>query len=253
MLFTSCWTGGGRRQEKGRAALWSHWRPRPPMLKKGFLVEICSLVIIHLVDKEMLTSYLWLPPSWIEITLVTQCSWCRQPIRVQVSSSGVHSNQSDRRTGKPVLSSDCVILFANESGPQELCFQSNPVPCRSVRAYQSARSFQVGRCSCFRSLVQHCRLDLRPRGIYFQRTRQRNQDGWQESVSTLIIARPFINAFKLLRLELEQLQNSHKMPVMIMQIWLLGFVYGFLGIQRAKIVQLKLSTKFLSPPLWESR
>ena len=69
--------------------------------------------------------------------------------------------------------------MTNERGSYYLWLQSNPDPCQSVRAYQRAGSFQVGRCSCLRSLVQHCRLDLRPRGIYFQRTRPRNQEsGW---------------------------------------------------------------------------
>merc|ERR1712212_617328 len=52
----------------------------------------------------------------------------------------------------------------------------------------------MGRCSCLRSPVQHCRLDLRPRGIYFQRTRQRNQntrmaDKKGEELATAILNR----------------------------------------------------------------
>ena len=73
-ILTSCWTEGGRRREKERAGLLTHWKPRPPTLQENLVSKFVlrrSMFHKSLVDKEMLTRYLWLPPSWIEIILVT--------------------------------------------------------------------------------------------------------------------------------------------------------------------------------------
>ena len=73
-VLTSCWTEGGRRQGKERAGLLTHWKPRPPTLQENLVSKFVlrrSMFHKSLVDKEMLTRYLWLPPSWIEIILVT--------------------------------------------------------------------------------------------------------------------------------------------------------------------------------------
>ena len=69
-------------------------------------------------DKEMLTCYLWLPPSWIEIILVTAVQL--MPTANQRPSFFLWSTFQpiSWQHEKPVLSSGSVILLANEKSPQ---------------------------------------------------------------------------------------------------------------------------------------
>ena len=63
--------GEGAGKEKEEQPYWATEGQGHQCWNGGFLFRISSRMINRSVDKEMLTSYLWLPPSWIEITLVT--------------------------------------------------------------------------------------------------------------------------------------------------------------------------------------
>ena len=101
-------------------------------------------------DADIQSKAKLLPPEYIP-TNQLPARWSRSyPVAVQLCQpmTGVHT----------ICASSLILTHVNL--------------CKPIRELEASRSAGA-------AASDHCRLDFRPRGIYFQRTRQRNQEsGW---------------------------------------------------------------------------